>query len=151
MPDYLKLVFELAKKNNKRVGLRVQMCAPDYTHEAALPDFVLDKVPKVDLVLSDQENRASAQRYLQNPHSRYQPGLTILFFSRHSKNWLAYWQRNSMAIRSSSLSIPSCMAFGVKGTPGHLATILSLITRQQSAPGPACSKSSSNTFRRLLY
>src|ERR1700745_388523 len=31
MPDYLKLVFELAKKNNKRVGLRVQMCAPDYT------------------------------------------------------------------------------------------------------------------------
>ena len=61
MPDYLKLVFELAKKNNKRVGLRVQMCAPDYTHEAALPDFVLDKVPKVDLVLSDQESSASAQ------------------------------------------------------------------------------------------
>jgi hypothetical protein len=73
MPDYLKLVFELAKKNNKRVGLRVQMCAPDYTREAALPDFVLDKVPKVDLVLSDQESTASAQRYLQNPHSRYQP------------------------------------------------------------------------------
>jgi len=81
MPDYLKLVFELAKKNNKRVGLRVQMCAPDYTHEAALPDFVLDKVPKVDLVLSDQENRASAQRYLQNPHSRYQPRFDHPFFS----------------------------------------------------------------------
>src|ERR1700757_2350954 len=27
-PDYLKLVFDLAKKNNKRVGLRVQMSAP---------------------------------------------------------------------------------------------------------------------------
>ena len=44
MPDYLKLVLELAKKNNKRVGLRVQMCAPDYKHEAALPDFVLEKI-----------------------------------------------------------------------------------------------------------
>src|SRR5205823_13114783 len=73
LPDYLKLVFELAKKNDKRVGLRIQMCAPDYTHEAALPDFVLEKVPKIDLVLSDQENSRSAQRYLTNPHSRYQP------------------------------------------------------------------------------
>src|SRR5438105_11066067 len=69
VPDYLKLVFDLAKKNNKRIGLRVQMSAPDYTHSAALPDFVLDKLPKVDLVLSDQESSASAQRYLQNPHS----------------------------------------------------------------------------------
>jgi hypothetical protein len=73
LPEYLKLVFDLAKKNSKRVGLRVQMSAPDYTHEAALPDFVLDKVPKVDLVLSEKENNASAQRYLRNPHARYQP------------------------------------------------------------------------------
>src|ERR1700678_992410 len=53
MPEDLKLVFQLAKKNNKRVGMRVQMCAPDYTHEAALPDFVLEKVPKVDLVFGN--------------------------------------------------------------------------------------------------
>src|SRR5271166_3597658 len=85
LPDYLKLVFDLAKKNNKRVGLRVQMCAPDYTHEAALPDFVLDKVPKVDLVLSDQESSASAQRYLQNPHSRYQPRFDHPFFQQAFK------------------------------------------------------------------
>src|SRR5438270_7314002 len=85
LPDYLKLVFELAKKNDKRVGLRVQMCAPDYTHEAALPDFVLDKVPKVDLVLSDQESSASAQRYLQNPHSRYQPRYDHPFFQQAFK------------------------------------------------------------------
>src|SRR6202142_3374181 len=58
MPDYLKLVLDLAKKNDKRVGLRIQMCAPDYTHEDALPDFVLDKGPKVDLVLSHQEKKA---------------------------------------------------------------------------------------------
>src|ERR1700687_2553519 len=59
MPDYLKLVFDLARKNDKRVGLRIQMCAPDYTHEPALPDFVLAKVPKVDLVQSDPESDAA--------------------------------------------------------------------------------------------
>ena len=82
MPEYLKLVFELAKKNNKRVGMRVQMCAPDYTREPALPDFVLDKVPKVDLILNDQESSASGQRYLQNPHSRYQPRYDHPFFQQ---------------------------------------------------------------------
>jgi hypothetical protein len=85
MPDYVKLVFELAKKNNKRVGLRVQMSAPDYTHEAALPDFVLEKVPKVDLILSDQEGSDSAKRYLENPHSRYQPRFDHPFFQRAFK------------------------------------------------------------------
>jgi len=69
----MKLVF-VAKKNTKRVGLRVQMSAPDYTHDAALPDVVPDNVPKVDLVLSEKENSASAQRYLRNPQARYQPG-----------------------------------------------------------------------------
>jgi hypothetical protein len=82
MPEYLKLVFDLARKNNKRIGMRVQMCAPDYTHDAALPDFVLDKVPKVDLVLTDQREHASAQRYLNNPHSRYQPRYDDPFFQR---------------------------------------------------------------------
>jgi hypothetical protein len=82
LPEYLKLVFDLANKNNKRVGLRVQMSAPDYTHDAALPDFVLDKVPKVDLVLSEKENSASAQRYLRNPHARYQPRFDDPFFQQ---------------------------------------------------------------------
>src|SRR3954468_12683342 len=36
LPEYLKLVFDLARQNNKRIGLRIQMCAPDYTREAAL-------------------------------------------------------------------------------------------------------------------
>src|ERR1700751_2863539 len=82
MPEYLKLVFELAKKNNKRVGLRVQMGAPDYKHEPALPDFIFDKVPKVDLVLSDQESAASGKRFLENPHSRYQPRYDDPFFQQ---------------------------------------------------------------------
>jgi hypothetical protein len=79
-PDYIKLVLDLAKKNNKRVGLRIQMCAPDYTHAPALPDFVLEKVPKVDLIVSDKENAAEGERYLRNPHSRYQPRYDDPFF-----------------------------------------------------------------------
>jgi hypothetical protein len=82
LPEYLKLVFDLAKKNNKRIGLRVQMCAPDYTHEAALPDFVLDRVPKVDLVLANQGDAAEGKRYLENPHSRYQPRYDDPFFQQ---------------------------------------------------------------------
>jgi hypothetical protein len=85
LPDYVKQVFALAKSYNKRIGFRVQMCAPDYTHAAALPDFVLDKVPKVDLVLSDQENSAEAKRYLENPHSRYQPRYDDPFFQQAFK------------------------------------------------------------------
>ena len=83
LPDYLRLVFELAKKNNKRIGLRIQMCAPDYKHEAALPDFVLEKVPKVDLVNgSDRGDVAAGKRFLENPHSRYQPRFDHPFFQQ---------------------------------------------------------------------
>src|SRR5581483_9245970 len=70
LPDYLKLVFDLAKKNDKRIGLRVQMSAPDYWHAPALPDFVLEKVPKVDLVMDPHESPASGERFLKNPHSK---------------------------------------------------------------------------------
>ena len=80
MPEYIKIIFDLARKHNKRIGLRIQMSAPDYTREPALPDFVLDKVPKVDLVLTNQAEARSAQRYLENPHSRYQPRYDDAFF-----------------------------------------------------------------------
>src|SRR5262249_53412057 len=73
LPEYLKHVFDLATRYKKRIGFRVQMCAPDYTREPALPDFVLEKIPKVDLVLKDQAEAASAKRFIENPHSRYQP------------------------------------------------------------------------------
>ena len=82
MPDYVKLVFDLAKKNNKRIGIRIQMSAPDYWHQAALPDFVLDKVPTVDLVVNEKESRASAERFLRNPYSRYQPRFDHPFFQQ---------------------------------------------------------------------
>jgi len=72
-PDYLKLVFDLAKKNDKRIGMRIQMSAPDYWHQPALPDFVLDKVPTVELVPDPKEAGTSAARFLKNPYSRYQP------------------------------------------------------------------------------
>ncbi len=84
-PPYLKFVFDIAKKTNKRIGLRVQMSAPDYAHEPALPDFVLDRVPKVNLTLgsqTSQEDRASAARFLKNPHSAYQPRFDDPFFQQ---------------------------------------------------------------------
>ena len=86
MPDYLKLVFELAKNNNKRIGMRIQMSAPDYSHQPALPDFVLEKVPTVDLVVSDKESSASAERFLKNPYSRYQPRFDHPFFQQAFKD-----------------------------------------------------------------
>src|SRR5437868_10610655 len=81
LPDYVKLVFDLAKKNNKRVGLRIQMSAPDYKHQPALPDFVLDKVPTVELVPDKKENKAAA-RFIENPYSRYQPRFDHPFFQQ---------------------------------------------------------------------
>src|SRR5580698_5627946 len=70
-PDYVKLVFDLAKNNNKRVGLRIQMSAPDYKNQPALPDFVLNKVPTVDLIPDEREKKAAA-RFIANQYSRYQ-------------------------------------------------------------------------------
>src|SRR5947208_1145847 len=85
LPDYLKLVFDLAKKNDKRIGMRVQMSAPDYWHAPALPQFVVDKVPTVDLVMDPHEPASSAKRYLENPHSRYQPRFDHPFFQQSFK------------------------------------------------------------------
>jgi hypothetical protein len=73
IPEYLRLVFSLAKSCRKRVGIRVQMSAPDYWHEPALPDFVLARVPTVELVLDPRESKQSAERFLKNPYARYQP------------------------------------------------------------------------------
>ena len=81
MADYLRLVFDLAKKNNKRIGMRIQMSAPDYSHQPALPDFVLDKVPTVELI-PDQKEASAAARFLQNPYARYQPRFDDPFFQQ---------------------------------------------------------------------
>jgi hypothetical protein len=81
LPDYVKLVLELAKKNNKRVGLRIQMSAPDYKNQPALPDFVLDKVPTVELIPDPNERKAAA-RFMENPYSRYQPRFDHPFFQQ---------------------------------------------------------------------
>ncbi|MGC2363630.1 MAG: hypothetical protein WA555_01325 [Candidatus Sulfotelmatobacter sp.] len=84
-PDYLKLVFDLAKKNDKRIGMRIQMSAPDYWHAPALPQFVLDKVPLVDLVMDPHESPAEGARFLKNPYSRYQPRYDHPFFQQSFK------------------------------------------------------------------
>src|ERR1043166_5408033 len=85
LPDYLKLVFDLAKKNDKRIGMRIQMSAPDYWHAPALPQFVLDKVPTVELVMDPHESAASGARFLKNPYSRYQPRFDHPFFQQAFK------------------------------------------------------------------
>ena len=81
LPDYVKLIFDLAKKTNKRVGLRIQMSAPDYKHQPALPDFVLDKVPTVELI-PDEKEKKSAARFMENQYSRYQPRFDHPFFQQ---------------------------------------------------------------------
>ncbi len=80
LPAYIQQVIALSKSHNKRLGLRVQMSAPDYTHAPALPDFVLEKVPKVDLILTDKSEEKAARRYLDNPNGRYQPRFDDPFF-----------------------------------------------------------------------
>lgn len=89
LPDYFKQVLELGRKYNKRLAFRIQMSAPDYTHAPALPDFVLDRVPKVDLILTSTGDRAAAQRYLQNPNARYQPRFDDPFFQRCFRDLVA--------------------------------------------------------------
>ncbi|HZZ39847.1 MAG TPA: hypothetical protein VFE06_12005 [Acidobacteriaceae bacterium] len=80
LPEYLKQVFALAKSSGKRVAFRVQMCAPDYTHGPALPDFVLNTVPFVPSVLKDEADSREAQRYLDNPWSKAQPRYDVPVF-----------------------------------------------------------------------
>lgn len=80
-PDYLKLVFSLAKKHNKRIGIRVQMTAPDY-EQPALPSFVLDKVPMVELVGGEKEGSAVTGRYLRNPYAHSQPRYDHPYFQQ---------------------------------------------------------------------
>jgi hypothetical protein len=79
LPDYLKLVLDLAKADRKRLGIRIQLSAPDVLHQPALPDFVLEKVPTVELV-PDPRDAKAAERFLRNPFARYQPRYDHPFF-----------------------------------------------------------------------
>ena len=72
-PDYLKLVLDLARRTNKRVIFRVQMSAPDYFDQPALPDFVLNKVPLVKLVGAGTQGNTSNAKWMNNPYAQYQP------------------------------------------------------------------------------
>lgn len=47
-PEHWKITFELAKKYNKRIGLRVQLMSPVIENHS-VPDFVAKKVPFVEL------------------------------------------------------------------------------------------------------
>jgi hypothetical protein len=84
-PDYWKLAFELAKQQNKRVGFRIQMRAPDYAEEA-LPEFVLEKVPMVKLI-------GEWRTELQGPRRKaayYEPRYDYPFFQD------CFWELNEL-------------------------------------------------------
>jgi hypothetical protein len=76
-PDYLRLVFSLSKKYDKRIGFRVQLSAPDY-HDPALPQFVLDKVPMVKLTGATWPGKNREN----NPNAHYQPRFDHPFFQQ---------------------------------------------------------------------
>jgi hypothetical protein len=83
-PDYIKLVLQLAKENHKRVAFRIQMSAPDYVNQPALPDFVLKQVPMVQLKGNWDPNHppAEAVRYLRNPYGHSEPRYDNPFFQK---------------------------------------------------------------------
>jgi hypothetical protein len=81
-PDYLKLVFDLAGKNDKRIGFRIQMSAPDYFDQPALPDFVLNKVPLVKLTGAGTHGNTSNAKWMNNPYAQYQPRFDDPFFQQ---------------------------------------------------------------------
>ncbi|HUX09919.1 MAG TPA: twin-arginine translocation signal domain-containing protein [Terriglobia bacterium] len=79
-PDYIKLVLDLAKKNDKCVGFRIQMSAPDY-NSPALPQFVLDQVPMVKLT----GGAWPSPKREANPYAHYQPRFDHPFFQQAFK------------------------------------------------------------------
>ncbi len=52
-PDHWKITFDLAKKYNKKVGLRIQLMSP-VIEPQSMPDFLLQKVPLVELGKTDE-------------------------------------------------------------------------------------------------
>jgi hypothetical protein len=52
-PEHWKITFELAKKYNKRVALRVQLMSP-VIEGHSIPDFLLGKMPMVKLGTTDE-------------------------------------------------------------------------------------------------
>jgi hypothetical protein len=94
IPEYLRLVLSLAESCRKRIGIRVQMSTPDYWHEPALPNFVLARVPTVELVLDSHGSKQSAERFLKNPYARYQPRYDNPYFQQAVR-----WRREALALR----------------------------------------------------
>ena len=47
-PDHWKITFDMARKYNKQVGLRIQLMSP-VIEGHSVPDFLVDKIPFVEL------------------------------------------------------------------------------------------------------
>ena len=60
--DHWNISFDLARKYNKRIGIRIQLMNPDIQPHA-VPDFVAEKVPFVKLGKTDQLGLAHKTHY----------------------------------------------------------------------------------------
>jgi hypothetical protein len=63
-PAYWDRAFKAAREHGKRVCFRIQMRAPDYREEA-VPDFVLQRVPMVQLTGYEGDDRWGARPYFE--------------------------------------------------------------------------------------
>jgi len=52
-PDHWKIAFDMARKYNKQVGLRIQLMSP-VIEGHSVPDFLVDKIPFVELGKTDE-------------------------------------------------------------------------------------------------
>lgn len=52
-PEHWKITFDMARKYNKRIGLRVQLMSP-VIEGHSMPDYLVDKVPLVKLGTTDE-------------------------------------------------------------------------------------------------
>ncbi|MDX2429455.1 MAG: hypothetical protein QNK35_00890 [Bacteroides sp.] len=52
-PDHWKICFDMARKYNKKVGLRIQLMSP-VIEAQSVPDFVAEKIPFVELGTTDE-------------------------------------------------------------------------------------------------
>jgi hypothetical protein len=69
-PEWWKITFDLARRYDKRVGLRVMLENPD-SPEPGVPDFLLDKVPYVRLKGEWKGNPAEMRYRKDNRVPRY--------------------------------------------------------------------------------
>ena len=128
-PEYWRQTFDLAKQYNKRVGLRIQMRAPDYREES-LPDYVWKSADGEAGRAMEAEHEGGIRR--AGLRSSVLPGV-LRGTQRAAGGWAerqpAGGVRRHVPLRGS----------GARSTPGRSGTTPSRTSRRRSGPGSGCS------------